>query len=59
MEASSVECRSAVVLVTKVPLVGSSKTRLIPTLGEAGAMALATAMLTDIFNIAKDKVNYA
>ena len=48
----------AVVLVTKVPLLGSSKTRLIPSIGAVGAVRLATAMLTDIFNIAQDEVAF-
>lgn len=53
---SGISCRSALVLVTKVPLPGLSKTRLIPSLGPAGATAAAVAMLTDVVNIAKREV---
>lgn len=61
MEPSSASpglARAALVLVTKVPLPGSSKTRLVPALGQDGAEAAATAMLTDVLRMAKKEVYY-
>lgn len=39
---------SAIVVVSKCPIRGKSKTRLIPLLGEEGAATLAKAMLSDV-----------
>jgi hypothetical protein len=41
---------STIVLVTKFPVKGVSKTRLYPTLGEEKAFTLARAMLADLLN---------
>lgn len=38
----------AIVVVSKCPTNGKSKTRLIPLLGEEGAASLAKAMLSDV-----------
>eukprot|EP00937_MAST-01D_sp_MAST-1D-sp2_P002267 g2267.t1 len=40
--------RGTLILVSKLPTLGKSKTRLIPRLGQAAALELATAMLTDL-----------
>jgi hypothetical protein len=38
----------SIVVVAKCPLPGQAKTRLIPLLGQEGAVKLATAMLCDV-----------
>jgi hypothetical protein len=38
----------AIVIFTKAPIAGASKTRLSPLLGDDGAASLARAMLSDI-----------
>jgi hypothetical protein len=38
----------SIIIVAKCPLAGKSKTRLIPLVGESGAVKLASAMLSDV-----------
>jgi hypothetical protein len=41
-------CHGTIVVLSKCPIAGKSKTRLIPLLGEQGSVQLATAMLSDV-----------
>lgn len=47
----------AVVVFAKCPIVGASKTRLAPLLGDEGAASLAHAMLSDILIALSDCVS--
>lgn len=47
---------ASIVVIAKCPIPGSSKTRLIPTLGDVGAADLAKAMLLDVLTSIADCV---
>lgn len=48
---------ASIVVVAKCPLPGTSKTRLIPTLGADGAAQLAEAMLADVLTTVSECVS--
>jgi glycosyltransferase A (GT-A) superfamily protein (DUF2064 family) len=48
----------AIVVVAKCPVAGTSKTRLVPMLGEEGAASLARAMLMDTLSSLSECVGY-
>jgi glycosyltransferase A (GT-A) superfamily protein (DUF2064 family) len=49
--------RGAIVVVSKCPIPGKSKTRLKPLLGEEGAALLARAMLSDVLVALSESVS--
>lgn len=48
---------ASIVVVAKCPIPGSSKTRLIPSLGADGAARLAEAMLADVLTTVSECVS--
>jgi glycosyltransferase A (GT-A) superfamily protein (DUF2064 family) len=49
---------ASIVVVAKCPRAGTSKTRLVPALGEQGAADLAKAMLLDVLSTIAECVRY-